>query len=133
MDDQESDPSRVLTICSSFLSALSAKDFHRMRSLVNSCGHGILRRNGNETYHLTLPQVVELARTHVEGKWAGRDFEETFDDPIVHIDEDMAVVWAKMRVIVDGNIVGSGTNCYTLHKTDGEWKIYGLSDRVVMI
>jgi len=41
---------------------------------------------------------------------------------------DLAMVWSKNEVMVDGKLVAVGCNGITLHKIDGEWKVTSISD-----
>jgi hypothetical protein len=126
---QESDKELILTICYDLLEALHKKDFNKAHTYLDPNGHACLRRNGTELYYITLPEVIEAAKGIIEGEWAGKDFRETVDNPQVLLDDDMAVVWASMRVIVDGNILLSGMNMFGFHKTNGKWLIDTLMDR----
>lgn len=54
--------------------------------------------------------------------------EENFIDIEVRIHEDLAMVWAKNEVKVDGKVISVGYNAISLHKMAGDWKITSISD-----
>lgn len=129
-----SDQEVVLTTCKSFFAALNAKEYDRMHTFINPSGHAALRRNGTEIINVNLPDLIGLAEKIVSEAYAGKNFEETFEDPEVKVDEDLAMVWVKCGLLVDGKCVGKGTNILCLHRMDGgEWKISAVADRLVAV
>jgi len=128
-----SDEQVVLDTVKSFLNALNAKEYARMHDYINPPGAAILRRNGTDTVQITIPELIGMAEKIVTEVFSEKTFEETFDDAEVRIDEDLAMVWAKCRVIYGGEVVGNGANVFSLHKmADGSWKISAVVDRLVM-
>jgi len=129
-----SDEKAVLDTLKSFLGALNAKEYARMHDYVNPPGAAILRRNGTDIIQVTLPELIAMVEKIVGEVFSEKTFEETFDDPEVRIDDDLAMVWAKCRIIYGGNCVGNGANVFSLHKmADGSWKISAVVDRLVMV
>jgi hypothetical protein len=82
----------------------------------------ILMRDGKpeqmtiETFadHLSKP-----SKTHIE---------ERIHDPLIRMDNDLAMVWAPFEFLVDGTPDHCGTDLFNLVKTDGKWLIAGIAD-----
>lgn len=129
-----SDQENVLQTCKSFLAALNSKDYSHMHDFINPTGHAALRRNRTEIINVTLPELIGLVEKIMAEAYTGKEFEETFEDAEVRVDEDLAMVWAKCRLLVDGQCVGKGTNIFGFHKMEGgEWKISTVTDRLVVV
>jgi hypothetical protein len=64
--------------------------------------------------HLSKP-----GKTHIE---------ERIHDPLVRVDNDLAMVWAPFEFLVDGTPDHCGTDLFNLAKTDGKWLIAGIAD-----
>jgi hypothetical protein len=124
----------VLSRCKAFWAALNAKEYALLHTFVNASGHAALRRNGTEIINITIPELIGMAEKIVAEEYAGKNFEETFEEPEVRVDEDLAMVWVKCRLLVDGECVGKGTNVLCWHRMEGgEWRLSGLADRLVMV
>jgi hypothetical protein len=99
-------------------------------------GHAALRRttaDGPQILHLTLPKLLAMAEGLVTSMFAGKKFEETFEDPEVRIDHDLPMVGVKTRLFADGKEVGYGTNVIALYSMrGGEWRISSITDRGVV-
>ncbi|HEX4223082.1 MAG TPA: hypothetical protein VHZ97_12005 [Pseudonocardiaceae bacterium] len=53
---------------------------------------------------------------------------ELFYNPVVLVDDDIAVVWARYDFLVDGKVHHWGTNILSLLKRDGRWRISAIAD-----
>lgn len=53
---------------------------------------------------------------------------EQIHNPIVHADNDLAVVWAPYKFTLDGRVDHCGTDVITLGLVNNQWLIIGLSD-----
>jgi hypothetical protein len=60
--------------------------------------------------------------------YKGKEIAEPIKQPIVHVDDTVAVVWAPYRFIVDGRAQHYGTNVFSLLKLDGRWTIVCIAD-----
>jgi hypothetical protein len=58
----------------------------------------------------------------------GRKLEERIHDPLIRIDEDLAIVWAPYDFLIDGKVDHCGTDVVELARRDGRWLISGLAD-----
>lgn len=54
--------------------------------------------------------------------------EERIHDPLVRIDNDLAVVWAPFEFLVDGKVDHCGTDLFSLVRKDGKWLIASIAD-----
>ena len=123
----------VLTTIKSFFAALNSKNYAQCHDYIVATGHAALLRPPNpDPIAVTLPELIAQAEKIVAETWPDRTFEETFEDPEVRVDEHLAVVWAKCRLLVDGEAVGSGRNVFCLHRVEGEWRISGVADWLQM-
>lgn len=62
------------------------------------------------------------------GKPGTTHIQERIHDPLVRIDNDLAVVWAPFEFLVDGKVDHCGTDLFNLIRTDGKWLIAGIAD-----
>lgn len=69
-------------------------------------------------------------RTLLDG-WqplAGHKLEEPIHDPLIRIDEDLAIIWVPYEFLIDGKVDHCGTDLFELVRRDGRWWISGLAD-----
>lgn len=65
-----------------------------------------------------LAQRVGTGTTHID---------ERIHDPLVRIDNDLAVVWAPFEFRIDGKLDHCGTDMFSLVHNNGKWLIGSLS------
>jgi len=82
----------------------------------------ILMRDGKPT-----KTTVEAFAERI-GKLDKTPIEERIHDPLVKIDNNLAVVWAPFDFLVDGKIDHCGTDLFNLVKADGKWLIASVAD-----
>jgi Putative lumazine-binding len=63
-------------------------------------------------------RVATSGTTHIE---------ETIHDPEIHIDHDLAVVWAPQKFYIDGNLDHCGRDLFSLNQKNGKWQIVALA------
>jgi hypothetical protein len=54
--------------------------------------------------------------------------EERMHNPLVRVDNDIAIIWAPYVLIVDGKLDHCGTDIANLVRVDGKWLLAGLAD-----
>ena len=54
--------------------------------------------------------------------------EERIHDPLVRIDNDLAMVWAPFEFFEDGKVDHCGTDLFNLVRTNGKWLIASIAD-----
>jgi hypothetical protein len=82
----------------------------------------VLMRDGKPeqmTVEAFAERVGKPSKTHIE---------ERIHDPLVRVDNDLAMVWAPFEFLADGKRDHCGTDLFNLVKTDGEWRIAGIAD-----
>jgi hypothetical protein len=85
-------------------------------------GSMVLMRDGKPT-QMTFDAFAERV-----GKPGTKQIEERIHDPLVRIDNDLAVVWAPFEFLVDGKVDHCGTDLFNLVRTDGKWLIASVAD-----
>jgi hypothetical protein len=105
---------------------------------------GIAKRNVNTIRDQLLPggtatlirngQVLQLhfdafvARLSEVFSRSPERIEERIYDPLVRIDDDIAIIWAPYDVLIGDKVDHCGTNIVNLIHRDGRWLISGLAD-----
>jgi hypothetical protein len=82
----------------------------------------VLMRDGKPT-QMTIEEFAE----HV-GKPGKTHIEERIHDPLVRIDNDLAMVWAPFEFLSDGKVDHCGTDLFNLVRKDGKWLISSVAD-----
>lgn len=54
--------------------------------------------------------------------------EERIHDPLIRIDNDLAIVWAPFDFFIDGIVNHCGTDLFNLVRKDGKWLIASVAD-----
>ncbi len=54
--------------------------------------------------------------------------EERIHDPLIRIDNDLAVVWAPFEFLSDGKVDHCGTDLFNLVRQNGQWLIASVAD-----
>ncbi len=82
----------------------------------------VLMRDGKPT-QMTLQAFADRV-----GKPGTTHIEERIHDPLVRIDNDLAVVWAPFDFLIDGRVDHCGTDLFNLVRKDGRWLIASVAD-----
>jgi ketosteroid isomerase-like protein len=77
----------------------------------------------NALHRLTIEKLADAIAAHRGGPIA-----ERIHQPQVHVDQDLAIVWAPYTFTINGHVDHCGTDVITLGKLQGRWVIIGLSD-----
>lgn len=94
-----------------------------MRSALTKAGGMSSFRHG-ELKQYPLRDMVDNAPPG----WKPGIFEEKIRNPIIHIDDNIAVVWAPYAFYIDKHPRHCGTDIFNLVKIDGKWLIAGAED-----
>lgn len=62
------------------------------------------------------------------GRPGTTQIEERIHDPLIRIDNDLAVVWAPFDFLIDGKVDHCGTDLFNLVRKDGKWLIGSVAD-----
>ena len=52
---------------------------------------------------------------------------ETIHNPVIHIDNDLAVVWAPFDFTIDGKVDHCGTDLFNLMRIDNQWRVTSIT------
>ena len=85
-------------------------------------GMMVLMREG-KPLQITLESFADRV-----GKPGPMNSRESIHDPLVRIDNDLAVVWAPFDYRIDGKIDHCGTDLFNMAKVDGKWLIASVAD-----
>lgn len=81
-------------------------------------GGGLISMRDGKATQMTFDSFAERI-----GKPAPTKIQERIHDPQVHIDNDLAVVWAPYEFLVDDKVDHCGTDLFNMVQVDGAWKI----------
>ena len=108
---------------------------------VQAMFNGMAQRNAEAIKAAALPgATLLLMRDGKPAKLTIEDFaarvskpgkgtiEERIHDPLVRIDNDLAVVWAPFDFLADGKVDHCGTDLFNLVRVDGKWLIANIAD-----
>jgi hypothetical protein len=116
----------VLATIDSFLAGLRTKDTVLMARHVDSLTRMTLLRPGPAGSRVMLLSAAEFMRV------VSRPEQPALDEPIrnavVHVDGDLASVWAEYQVRIDGKVSHCGFDAFHLARLGGRWKILNVSD-----
>lgn len=79
-------------------------------------------KRGEQVIQMHFDVFVE----HIGG--AHDRIEERIHDPLVRIDNDLAVIWAPYEFLLDGKVQHCGTDIANLVHRNGRWLISGIAD-----
>lgn len=102
--------------------SMAKHDAVALKKPLLSGGTMVLMRDG-KPHQLTFDAFADII-----GKPGKNQIEERIHDPLVRVDNDLAVVWAPFDFLVDGKVDHCGTDLFNLVKTDGKWLIASVAD-----
>ena len=122
----DADRDAVLGVLNSFTAALLKKDSVGMASQLDSVTRFTLLRpspSGTRVWVVSGAQFISLTT-----KPDGPAYDEPIRNPVVHIDGDLATVWAEYQVVLSGAVSHCGYDSFQLARLNGTWKIINVSD-----
>jgi hypothetical protein len=112
----------VLAPIQALFDGMAKRDVAAIKEPTLPGGTMVLMRDGKPT-QMTLEAFAERV-----GKPGTTHIEERIHDPLVRIDNDLAVVWAPFDFLVDGKVDHCGTDLFNLVRKDGRWLIAAVAD-----
>jgi len=112
----------VLTPIHAMFDGMSKRDAAAIKEPTLPGGTMVLMRDGKPsqiTFDAFADRVGRPGTTHIE---------ERIHDPLVRIDNDLAMVWAPFDFLVDGKVDHCGTDLFNLVRKDGKWLIASVAD-----
>jgi hypothetical protein len=116
------DEQAVLAPIQAMFAGMSARDAAAIRKPTLPNGVMVLMRDGKPTQ-----MTFEDFATRV-GKPGTKKIEERIHDPLVRVDNDLAVVWAPFDFLVDDKVEHCGTDLFNLVRQNGQWLIASVAD-----
>lgn len=117
-----SDEQAVLAPVMAMFDGMAKRDAAAIKKTLLAGGTMVLMRDGKPT------QMTFEAFADRVGRPGTTQIEERIHDPLVRIDNDLAVVWAPFEFLVDGKVDHCGTDLFNLVRTDGKWLIASIAD-----
>lgn len=112
----------VLAPITAMFDGMAKRDAAAMKAPLLPGGSMVLMRHGKPT------QITFDAFAEQVGKPGTTRVEERIHDPLIRIDNDLAVVWAPFEVLVDGKLDHCGTDLFDMVQQDGKWMIASVAD-----
>ena len=116
------DEQAVLAPIQAMFAGMSARDAAAIKKPTLPGGVMVLMRDGKP-----VQMTFEDFATRV-GKPGKEKIEERIHDPIIKIDNDLAVVWAPFDFYVDGKVSHCGTDLFNMVRQNGDWMIASVAD-----
>ena len=119
---QSAEEQAVLQPIHAMFDGMSKRDAAAIKAPTLPGGTMVLMRDGKPA-QMTFEAFAERV-----GKPGKAQIEERIHDPLVRIDNDLAVVWAPFDFLVDGKVDHCGTDLFNLVRVDGKWIIASVAD-----
>ena len=116
------DEQAVLAPVKAMFDGMAKRDAEAIKKPLLAGGTLVLMRDGKP-----VRMTFEDFATRV-AKPGTSQIEERIHDPLVRIDNDLAVVWAPFEFLVDGKVDHCGTDLFNLVRTEGQWLIADVAD-----
>ena len=119
---QSAEEQAVLAPIHAMFDGMSKRDAVAIKAPTLPGGTMVLMRDGKPA-QMTFEAFAERV-----GKPGKAQIEERIHNPLVRIDNDLAVVWAPFDFLVDGKVDHCGTDLFNLVHVDGRWMIASIAD-----
>jgi len=119
---QSAEEQAVLAPIHAMFDGMAKRDAVAIKAATMPGGTMVLMRDGKPvtmTFEAFAERVAKPAATQIE---------ERIHDPLIRIDNDLAVVWAPFDFLVDGKVDHCGTDLFNLIRVDGKWTIASVAD-----
>ena len=116
----------ILATIDSFLVGLRTKDTALMARQMDSVSRFTLLRPGQAGSRVMLMTRAEFMAAVTRPDQPALD--EVIRKPAVHVEADLASVWAEYQVRIDGKVSHCGFDAFHLARIAGRWKILNVSD-----
>jgi len=124
LDSQTHSPQEkeVIAPLQGVLDGLAARDKNMIAAQLLPGGSATLMRNGKPVQMAFDTFAERLSAPGTDTR------QERIYDPVVHVDNNIAHIWARFDFVLNGKIDHCGTDSASLVKVDGRWLIASLGD-----
>ena len=112
----------VLAPVKAMFDGMARRDAAAIKEPLLPGGMMVLMRDGKPA------QMTFEAFADRVGRPGTTQIEERIHDPLVRIDNDLAMVWAPFQFFMDGKVDHCGTDLFNLVRKDGKWLIASVAD-----
>ncbi len=112
----------VLAPVKAMFDGMAKRDATAIKEPLLPGGTMVLMRDGKPA------QMTFEAFADRVGRPGTTQIEERIHDPLVRIDNDLAMVWAPFEFLIDGKVDHCGTDLFNLVRKDGRWLIASVAD-----
>lgn len=119
---QKAEEQAVLAPITAMFDGMAKRDAAAIQQPTLPGGGLVLMRDGKPT------QVTFAAFAENVAKPSKVQIQEKIHDPLIRIDNDLAVVWAPFVFLRDGKVNHCGTDLFNLVRVNGKWLIASVAD-----
>jgi Putative lumazine-binding len=119
---QKAEEQAVLTPINAMFDGMAKRDAAAIQQPTLPGGGLVLMRDGKPT------QMTFAAFAENVAKPSKVQIQEKIHDPLIRIDNDLAVVWAPFVFLRDGKVNHCGTDLFNLVRVNGKWLIASVAD-----
>jgi hypothetical protein len=119
---QTAEEQAVLAPITAMFDGMAKRDAAAIQSPTLPGGAMVLMRDGKPT------QMTFAAFAEMVAKPTKVQIEEKIHDPLIRVDNDLAVVWAPFVFLRDGKLNHCGTDLFNLVRVNGKWLIASVAD-----
>ena len=112
----------VLAPVQAMFDGMAKRDAAAIKEPLLPGGTMVLMRDGKPA-QMTLEAFADRV-----GRPGTTQIAERIHDPLVRIDNDLAMVWAPFEFLIDGKVDHCGTDLFNLVRKDGKWLIASIAD-----
>ena len=119
---QTAEEQAVFTPINAMFDGMAKRDAAAIQQPTLPGGGLVLMRDGKPT------QMTFAAFAENVAKPSKVQIQEKIHDPLIRIDNDLAVVWAPFVFLRDGKVNHCGTDLFNLVRVNGKWLIASVAD-----
>jgi hypothetical protein len=119
---QTADEKAVLSPIDAMFDGMAKRDAAAIQQPTLPGGTMVLMRDGKPA------QMTFAAFAENVAKPSKVQIQEKIHDPLIRIDNDLAVVWAPFVFLRDGKVNHCGTDLFNLVRVNGKWLIASVAD-----
>ena len=118
------DEDAVLVPINAMFAGMSARDAAAIKAPAIPGATMVLMRDGKPS-QMTIEAFADRVG---KPSPSGKPIAVRIHDPLIRIDNDLAVVWAPFDFLVDGKVDHCGTDLFNMARVDGKWLVASVAD-----